>query len=193
MDAAAHPQHHHHEMPVEGAALTAVAISATLHCLTGCAIGEVAGMAIGTALGLSNLATVALAVALAFLFGYGLTSLPLLRAGLVLSAVIPIALASDTLSIATMEIVDNAIVLAIPGAMEAGLGSLLFWGSLSFSLVVAGAFAVPVNRWLIARGKGHAVVHETGIHGGPPVRVVAYVATAMGIFGAAVLLAEALA
>jgi Domain of unknown function (DUF4396) len=184
--------HHHHEMPTQGAALTAVAISATLHCLTGCAVGEVAGMAIGTALGLSNLATVVLAIALAFLFGYSLTSLPLLRAGLVLSAVIPIALASDTLSIATMELVDNAIVVAIPGAMEAGLGSLLFWGSLSFSLVVAGAFAVPVNRWLIARGKGHAVVHETGIHGGPPVKVVAWVAAAMGVFGAAVLIAEAL-
>jgi hypothetical protein len=192
MDATAHAQHHHHEMPTEGAALTTVAISATLHCLTGCAIGEVAGMAIGTAAGFSNLGTVALSVALAFLFGYGLTSLPLLRAGLLLSAVIPIALASDTLSIATMEIVDNAIVVAIPGALEAGLSSLLFWGSLSFSLVVAGAFAVPVNRWLIARGKGHAVVHETGIHGGPPVRVVAYVAVAMAIFGTAVLLAEAL-
>jgi hypothetical protein len=179
-------------MPTEGAALTAVAISATLHCLTGCAIGEVAGMAIGTALGLSNLATVALAIVLAFLFGYGLTSLPLLRAGLALSAVIPIALASDTLSIATMEIVDNLIVVTIPGAMEAGLGDLLFWGSLSFSLVIAGAFAVPVNRWLIARGKGHAVVHETGIHGGPPVKVVAYAAAAAGIFGAAVLAAEAL-
>jgi Domain of unknown function (DUF4396) len=192
MDASAHAHHHDHAMPTEGVALTAVAISATLHCLTGCAIGEVAGMAIGTAAGFSNLGTVALSVALAFLFGYGLTSLPLLRAGLVLSAVVPIALASDTLSIATMEIVDNAIVLAIPGALEAGLGSLLFWGSLSFSLVVAGAFAVPVNRWLIARGKGHAVVHETGIHGGPPVKVVAYFATAMGAFGAAVLLAEAL-
>src|SRR6185436_2972338 len=116
--------------------------------------------------------TVVLAVALAFLFGYGLTSLPLLRAGMAVSAVVPIALASDTLSIATMEIVDNAIVLAIPGAMEAGLGSLLFWGSLSFSLVVAGVVAVPVNRWLIARGKGHAAVHETGIHGGPSPRVV---------------------
>ncbi len=183
---------HHHAMPTEGAALTAVAISATLHCLTGCAIGEVAGMAIGTAFGLSNLATVLLAVALAFLFGYTLTSLPLLRAGLALSAVIPIALASDTLSIATMEVVDNLIVVTIPGAMEAGLGDLLFWGSLSFSLVIAGAFAVPVNRWLIGRGKGHAVVHETGIHGGPPVRVVAYAAAAAGIFGAAVLLAEAL-
>lgn len=191
MDATAHVHRHDHEMPTEGAALTAVAISATLHCLTGCAIGEVAGMAIGTAAGFSNLGTVVLSIALAFLFGYGLTSLPLLRAGLVLSAVIPIALASDTLSIATMEIVDNAVVLAIPGALEAGLGSLLFWGSLSFSLVVAGAFAVPVNRWLIARGRGHAVVHETGIHGGPPVRVVAYVAAAMGVFGAAVLIAEA--
>ena len=179
-------------MPTEGAALTAVAISATLHCLTGCAIGEVAGMAIGTAFGFSNLGTVALAVALAFLFGYTLTSIPLLRAGLALSAVVPIALASDTLSIATMEVVDNLIVLTIPGAMEAGLDSLLFWGSLSFSLVVAGAFAVPVNRWLIARGKGHAVVHETGIHGGPPVRVVAYAAAAAGVFGAAVLIAEAI-
>ncbi len=192
MDATAQAHRHHHAMPTEGTALTAVSISATLHCLTGCAIGEIAGMAIGTAAGFSNPGTVALSVALAFLFGYGLTSVPLLRAGLLLSAVIPIALASDTLSIATMEIVDNAIVLAIPGAMEAGLGSLLFWGSLSFSLVVAGAFAVPVNRWLIARGKGHAVVHETGIHGGPPVRVVAYVAAAMGVFGAAVLIAEAL-
>jgi hypothetical protein len=193
VDAAAHAQHHdHHEMPTEGGALTAVAISATLHCLTGCAIGEIAGMAIGTALGFSNLDTVLLAVALAFLFGYGLTSLPLLRAGLAISAVVPIALASDTLSIATMEIVDNAIIVAVPGAMEVGLGSLLFWGSLAFALVVAGAVAMPVNRWLIARGKGHAVVHETGIHGGPPVRVVACVAVAMAIFGTAVLIAEAL-
>lgn len=190
MDASAHA--HHHEMPTEGGALTTVAISATLHCLTGCAIGEVAGMAIGTAAGFSNLGTVALSVALAFAFGYGLTSLPLLRAGLALAAVIPIALASDTLSIATMELVDNAIVLAIPGALEAGLDSLLFWGSLSFSLVVAGGFAVPVNRWLIARGKGHAVVHETGIHGGAPVQLVAYAAAVMGLFGAVVLIAEAL-
>ncbi|HVY78388.1 MAG TPA: DUF4396 domain-containing protein [Solirubrobacterales bacterium] len=189
----AHAHHHHQPMPTEGAALTAVAISATLHCLTGCAIGEVAGMAIGTALGFSNLGTVALAVALAFLFGYSLTSLPLLRAGLALAAVIPIALASDTLSIATMEVVDNLVVVLIPGAMEAGLGDLLFWGSLAFSLVIAGACAVPVNRWLIARGKGHAVVHETGIHGGPPVRVVAYAAAALGLFGSAVLLAEAIA
>ena len=179
-------------MPTEGAALTAVAISATLHCLTGCALGEIAGMVIGTALGLSNLATVALAVFLAFLFGYTLTSLPLLRAGLALSAVIPIALASDTLSIATMEIVDNLIMLLVPGAMEGGLDSVLFWGSLSFALVVAGAVAVPVNRRLIARGKGHAVVHETGIHGGPSPRVVGAVAAVAGVFGFVVLLAEAL-
>jgi len=190
MDATTHAQHH--AMPAEGAALTGVAIRATLHCLTGCAIGEVAGMAIGTAAGFSNLGTVILSIALAFIFGYSLTSLPLLRSGLLLAAVIPIAFASDTLSIATMEVVDNAVVVAIPGALNAGLDSLLFWGSLCFSLVLAGAFAVPVNRWLIARGKGHAAVHETGVHGGPPVHVVAYVAAAMGIFGATVLIAEAL-
>jgi hypothetical protein len=179
-------------MPPEGKALTALAVSATLHCLTGCAIGEVAGMAIGTAAGFSTLGTVALSVSLAFLFGYALTSLPLLRAGLALSAVIPIALAADTLSIATMEIVDNLIMVAIPGAMEEGVDSLLFWGSLSFSLAVAGAVAVPVNRWLIARGKGHAAVHATGIHGGPPVRVVGYAAVAAFAFGSTVLLAELL-
>jgi hypothetical protein len=176
---------HHHD-----SSLTRTAISATLHCLTGCAIGEILGMAIGTAFGLSTAATVVLAVALAFLFGYGLTSLPLLRAGMALSAVLPIALASDTLSIATMEIVDNAIVVAIPGAMEAGLGSLVFWGSLAFALVIAGALTVPVNRWLIARGRGHAVVHETGIHGGPSPRVVAAIAAVAFVFGAGVLVAE---
>ncbi|HEV2857224.1 MAG TPA: DUF4396 domain-containing protein [Solirubrobacterales bacterium] len=184
--------HHHHEMPTAGSALTSVAISATLHCLTGCAIGEVAGMAIGTAIGLSNLGTLVLAVVLAFLFGYALTSLPLLRAGLALGAVIPIAFASDTLSIATMEVVDNAIVVAIPGAMEAGLDSLLFWGSLSFALAIAGVIAVPVNRWLIARGRGHAVVHETGVHGGPPVRLVGFAAVLAFLFGSVVLLAEAI-
>jgi uncharacterized protein DUF4396 len=155
---------HSHET-AEGADLTRLAFSATVHCLTGCAIGEVAGMAIGTALGLSNLATIVLAVVLAFFFGYGLTSLPLLRSGMALGAVIPIAFASDTLSIATMEVVDNLIILAVPGAMDAGLDSLLFWGSLAFALVIAGAVALPVNRWLIARGKGHAVVHQTGVHG----------------------------
>lgn len=140
--------------------LNSLALMATVHCLTGCAIGEVAGMAIGTALGFSNLATVVLAIVLAFFFGYGLTSLPLLRSGMALGAVIPIAFASDTLSIATMEVVDTLIVLTIPGAMDAGLDSLLFWGSLAFALVVAGLVALPVNRWLIARGKGHAVVHQ---------------------------------
>ncbi|HEX5762645.1 MAG TPA: DUF4396 domain-containing protein [Solirubrobacterales bacterium] len=189
-DQHAHHDHHHHEMPTEGRALTAVAISATLHCLTGCAIGEVAGMAIGTALGFSDWGTVALAVSLAFLFGYALTSLPLLRAGLAVGAVIPIALASDTLSIATMEVVDNAIMLTVPGAMEAGLGDIFFWGALSFALAIAFVLAVPVNRWLIGRGKGHAVVHETGIHGGPPVRAVAIATAAAFIFGSAVLIAE---
>jgi hypothetical protein len=184
--------HEHHAMPNEGGALTGVAISATLHCLTGCALGEIAGMVVGTAASLSNGVTVVLSIVLAFVFGYSLTSLPLLRAGMALAAVVPIALASDTLSIATMELVDNAIVVAVPGAINAGLGALLFWGSLSFSLVVAGIVAVPVNRALIARGKGHVAVHETGIHGGPPVRVVAAVAVVAGIFGSVVLLAEAL-
>ncbi|HYJ22137.1 MAG TPA: DUF4396 domain-containing protein [Solirubrobacterales bacterium] len=178
-------------MPTEGTALTSVALSATLHCLTGCALGEITGMAIGTALGFSNFGTIALAVALAFLFGYALTSLPLLRAGLALSVVIPIALAADTLSIAVMEVVDNAIMLIVPGAMEAGLGDILFWGALSFALVIAGVVAVPVNRWLIARGKGHAAVHATGIHGGPPIRVVAAIAAVAFVFGSAVLIGEA--
>jgi hypothetical protein len=178
-------------MPTEGSALTAVALSATLHCLTGCAIGEVAGMVIGSALGFSDLGTIALAVALAFLFGYSLTSYPLLRAGLPLATVVPIALAADTLSIATMEVVDNLIMVAIPGAMEGGLDDILFWGSLSFALAIAGAVALPVNRWLIGRGKGHVAVHETGIHGGPPVRLVGAVAVVAFVFGSIVLLGAA--
>jgi hypothetical protein len=192
MDATAHAhgEQHEHEMPSSGRALDLVALSATLHCLTGCAIGEVLGMVIGTALGVSDWGTVALSVALAFLFGYSLTSLPLLRAGLAPAAVVPIAFASDTLSIAVMELVDNAIVLAVPGAMEAGIGSMLFWGSLSFALAVAGAVAFPVNRWLIARGKGHAAVHRTGIHGGPSPRVVGVIAAVAFVFGAGVLAAE---
>jgi hypothetical protein len=187
----AHHDHHHEPLPTSGRALDRVALSATLHCLTGCAIGEVLGMVIGTALGFSQWATVALAVVLAFLFGYGLTSLPLLRAGLALGAVIPIALASDTFSIATMEIVDNAIMVAIPGAMHSGVGDVLFWGALSFALVVAGLVAFPVNRWLLKRGKGHAAVHETGIHGGPPVKWVGVAAVAAAIFGSTVLAIEA--
>ena len=145
--------------------LNRTAFSATLHCLTGCAIGEVLGMVIGTALGWGNVATIALAVVLAFFFGYSLTMIPLLRSGLALATTLPLAFASDTLSITVMEIVDNAIMLVVPGAMEAGLGSFLFWGSLAFALAVAFVAAFPVNRYLIARGRGHAVVHEYH-HGG---------------------------
>ena len=146
------------------ASLNRLAFSATAHCLTGCAIGEVLGLVIGTILGWGTFATIVLAVVLAFFFGYSLTMLPLLRSGLALGTVLPIAFAADTLSITVMEIVDNLIILVIPGAMEAGLGSLLFWGSLAFALAVAFVAAFPVNRWLISRGKGHAVVHE--YHGG---------------------------
>ena len=192
MEAAAHGHDHHHELPTSGRALDAVALSATLHCLTGCAIGEIVGMVVGTALGFSQWGTVALAVALAFLFGYTLTSLPLLRAGLALSAIVPIALATDTFSIAVMEVVDNAIMLLVPGAMDSGLGDVLFWGALSFALVVAGLVAFPLNRWLITRGKGHAVVHETGIHGGPSPRLVGAIAAVAAVFGTVVLLAEVL-
>jgi hypothetical protein len=191
VEAATHSQHDHHELPTSGRALDAVALSATLHCLTGCAIGEVLGMVIGTALGFSDWGTIALAVALAFLFGYSLTSLPLLRAGLVLGAVVPIALATDTVSIAVMEIVDNALMLAIPGAMDSGVGDVLFWGALSVALVVAGVVAFPVNRWLITRGRGHAVLHQSGHHPNFPTRLVAIVATAAAIFGTTVLIAEA--
>jgi hypothetical protein len=146
---------------VEGnAKLNRLAFSATAHCLTGCAIGEVLGLVIGTILGWGTFATIVLAIVLAFFFGYLLTMLPLLRSGLALGTVLPLAFASDTLSITVMEIVDNLIILVIPGAMEAGLRSLLFWGSLAFALAVAFVAAFPVNRWLIARGKGHAVVHE---------------------------------
>ncbi len=140
--------------------LNRLAFSATVHCLTGCAIGEVLGMVIGTALGWGNFATIALAVVLAFFFGYSLTMVPLLCSGLALAAVLPLAFAADTLSITVMEIVDNLILLVIPGAMKAGLGSLLFWGSLAFALLIAFVAAFPVNRYLIARGRGHAVVHQ---------------------------------
>ena len=152
--------HHHTGERPEGAALTRLAVSATLHCLTGCAIGEILGLVLATWWGWSNGPSIALAVALAFLFGYALTIAPVLRSGLPLRQALGVAFAADTLSILTMEIVDNAVVLAVPGAMDAGLSSLLFWGSLAFSLAVAFAVTVPVNRALIARGKGHAVVHE---------------------------------
>lgn len=139
--------------------LNKTAFSATVHCLTGCAIGEVLGMIVGTALGWSDLATLVLAIGLAFVFGYTLTSIPLLRAGLRLKRAAPLALASDTLSITTMEIVDNAIMLLIPGAMAATLSDIGFWLALAAALLIAGAAAFPVNRWLLARGRGHAVVH----------------------------------
>lgn len=144
--------------------LNRLAFSATVHCLTGCAIGEVLGMIIGTALGWSNLQTIALAIALAFVFGYTLTSIPLLRSGMTLAAVAPLAFAADTVSITIMEIVDNAIMLIIPGAMAAGLDAPKFWLSLAVALLIAGAAAYPVNRWLLSRGRGHAVVHQH--HGG---------------------------
>ena len=140
--------------------LNRLAASATNHCLTGCVIGEVAGMAIATALGWGDVASIALAVALAFLFGYALTSLPLIRAGLALAAIVPIALSADTVSIAIMELIDNLTVVLVPGALEAGLGDALFWLPLLGGFAIAWPFAFAVNRALIRRGKGHAVVHE---------------------------------
>lgn len=151
---------HSHHAPHES--LDRTALAATLHCLLGCAIGEVAGLVIGTALGWSNGATIALAVALAFLSGFALTALPFLRRGYPLRQALRIAFAADVASITIMEAVDNAIMLAIPGAMDAPLHSLHFWGSMAVALAVAGVVAYPVNRWLIARGRGHAVVH--GLH-----------------------------
>lgn len=149
----------HHAQPTgDGASLNRTAWSATLHCLTGCAIGEVLGMVIGTWLGWSNAATIALAVVLAFLFGYLLTLRPLL-AHMRFRGAARLALAADTASITVMEIVDNGIMLVIPGAMDAGLDTMVFWGSLASALAVAALAAFPMNRWLIARGKGHAAVH----------------------------------
>ena len=144
--------------------LNRLAFSATVHCLSGCAIGEVLGMILSTWWGWGNLASIVLSIALAFLFGYGLTSMPLLRSGMPLRRVAPLAFASDTASITTMEVVDNLFILAVPGAISAGLGDALFWWSLAVSLVIAGAFAFPVNRWLLKRGRGHAVVHAHHAH-----------------------------
>jgi hypothetical protein len=154
-----HAMHQHHHPATSNASLNRIAWSATLHCLTGCAIGEVLGMVIGTALGWSSGATIALAVALAFASGFALTMRPLLRAGMTLRSALRLAIAADAASITVMEIVDNAVMLAIPGAMEAGLAHPLFWASLVFALLVAALAAFPLNRWLIARGRGHAVVH----------------------------------
>ena len=140
--------------------LNRLAARATTHCLTGCAIGEVLGLVIGTALGWATPPTIVLAIGLAFVFGYAFTFVPLVRAGMALGAAAGLALAADTISITVMELVDNAVILVIPGAMDAPLTSLLFWGSLAVALAIAWIVAFPVNRWLIARGRGHAVVHD---------------------------------
>jgi Domain of unknown function (DUF4396) len=144
--------------------LNRLALMATVHCLSGCAIGEILGMVLATWWGLGDLASILLAVALAFVFGYALTSLPLLRSGMTVRQVAPLAFASDTASITTMEIVDNLFILIVPGALAAGLGDALFWWSLIVGLLIAGVVAYPVNRWLLARGRGHAVVHEHHAH-----------------------------
>ena len=155
-----------HRLPDEHGreGLNRLAFSATVHCLTGCAVGEVLGMVLATWWGWGDFASIALAVVLAFFFGYGLTSLPLLRSGMTVRQVAPLAFASDTASITTMEIVDNLFILLVPGAISAGLGDALFWWSLALGLLIAGAIAYPVNRWLIARGKGHAAVHRHHAH-----------------------------
>jgi hypothetical protein len=167
MDHSTHHGHHHagpdaghgaHQPPAP--ASWATAAQATLHCLTGCAIGEVLGMVIGTALGLHNAATVVLSIALAFVFGYALTMRGILRAGVSLRTAFTVALAADTVSIAIMELLDNAFIVAVPGAMDAGLTSLLFWAALAGSLLVAFLLTTPINRWMISRGRGHAVVHK---------------------------------
>lgn len=174
LDAYSH-QHHHHadaaDSPLAGEghatppSLDRIALIATLHCLSGCAIGEVAGMVIGTSLGWSMAATIALAVTLAFVTGFGLTMIPLMRGGMPLRRALSVAFAADFFSVAVMEIVDNAVMAVIPGAMHAGPGDLWFWTSMTVALAIAAVVAFPVNRWLIARGRGHAVVHAH--HGDP--------------------------
>jgi hypothetical protein len=165
MNTATHATHHHHhgqahqgtETPTPS--LNRLAVSATLHCLTGCAIGEVLGLVIAMALGWGNAPSIGLAVLLAFVFGYGFTLVPLVNGGITWRKAASIAFASDTVSIAVMELMDNAMMLVIPGAMAAGLTDGLFWGSLALSFAVAFVVTVPINRWLIARGRGHALVH----------------------------------
>jgi hypothetical protein len=152
--------HSVHHAPAPAATTWGAAAQATLHCLTGCAIGEVLGMVVGTALGLHNAATVVLSIVLAFVFGYALTMRGVLRAGVDLRIALKVALAADTVSIAVMEVLDNTVMVAVPGAMDAGLTSGLFWASLAGSLLVAFLLTTPVNRWMISRGKGHAVVHH---------------------------------
>jgi Domain of unknown function (DUF4396) len=148
-----------HEHRPEAESLNRAAFGATWHCLTGCAIGEILGLVIATALGWGNVASIAIAIVLAFFFGYSLTLRPLVRSGVPLRRAARIALAADTVSIAVMEIVDNGFVLLVPGAMAAGLGDFLFWWSLGVGLIIAFWAAFPVNRALIARGRGHAAVH----------------------------------
>lgn len=151
----------HHHTPTRVPASWAMAASATLHCLTGCAIGEVLGMVIGTWLNLHNAATIVLSIALAFVFGYALTMRGVVRGGVSFRDALRIALAADTVSILVMEIVDNSVIVAIPGAMDAGLASILFWAALAISLAIAFVVTLPVNKWMIGRGKGHAVVHRS--------------------------------
>jgi hypothetical protein len=155
---------HDHQRDGQQTSLDRAALQATVHCLTGCAIGEILGMVIATALGLSNTVSVALSVLLAFVFGYALTLRPVIAAGVSLQRALRLAVASDTVSITTMELVDNAFILLVPGAIAAGLTDSLFWWSLLVSLAIAFVLTVPVNRWLIARGRGHAVMHEFHSH-----------------------------
>lgn len=155
-----HEAEHAHDHAGHGGSLNGMAASATLHCLTGCAIGEVLGLIIGTAAGLSNAPTIVLSIALAFLFGYTLSTLPLVRSGMAVAAAVALVFAADTLSIATMEVVDNAVMALIPGAMDAGLVNPTFWIGMPISLTVAFFAAYPVNRFLLQRGKGHALTHE---------------------------------
>jgi hypothetical protein len=177
-----HGHHEHDDSPAEGhdhhamtGNINALAISATLHCLTGCAIGEIVGLMIGTALGLGNVATIASAIALAFLFGYTLSTLPLLKAGLALGAALSVVLAADTLSILTMEIVDNVVMAVIPGAMNAGLVNPIFWIGMIIALTAAFLAAFPVNRYLLQKGKGHALTHEYHHGGGEPAGARRYI------------------
>lgn len=166
-----HSDHTGHAEHLHAGNVNGMALSATLHCLTGCAIGEITGLIVGTALGFSTLATIALAVALAFFFGYALSTMPLLRAGLALGTALSVVVAADTLSILTMEIVDNAVMAVIPGAMDAGLVNPVFWVAMMIALTAAFFAAYPVNRYLLRKGKGHALTHEYHGDGGAPIGV----------------------
>ena len=166
LDHVHHDHHEHHDM----GSIDVMALSATLHCLTGCAIGEIVGLLIGTSAGLHNAATIPISIGLAFLFGYALSTLPLLKAGLPVATALKVVLAADTVSILTMEVFDNLVMVGIPGAMNAGLANGLFWVSMMLSFVAAFGAAYPVNRWLLQRGRGHALTHE--FHGAASVQGV---------------------